>query len=133
MQTELRTLLRDDAGVAAAAAGGVDWDAHPQGKAKPYVVLFLISERTDYHTAGPSGLKSSRVQVDCWAKTKQLARATAAAVEQRLSGFSGLVATVRFKGIFKAGARTDFDKPGAGAEELFRESADYIVWHGAAV
>jgi hypothetical protein len=132
MEEALTALLLADGTVSSLTGAGdrLTWDVIPQGKAGAAAVMYLISAIPDYHTAGPSGLVESRVQIDCRASTKADALALARAIETTLSGYSGTVAGIKFKPIMKVGSRSRFDK--TDAERFYLASADYQVWSGLA-
>lgn len=130
MEEALRALLLTNSTLTGIVATNLSWGVMGQGKAKPGVVMFLISDAPDYHMAGPSGLVESRVQIDCRAAKWTDAKAAARAIEETLSGYRGAIGSIWFKGIFKDSARSGFED--TGAEKFYLESADYIVWHGLA-
>lgn len=130
MEEALRTLLLTSSDLTDVVATNLSWGVLGQGKAKPGVVMFLISGLPDYHMAGPSGLVQSRVQIDCRATKWTDAKAAARAIEETLSGYSGVINSIKFNGIFKDGARSGFEE--TGAEKFYLESADYLIWNGLA-
>ena len=104
----------------------------PQGVKATSIVYNVISEITDHHTQGPSGLVMVRMQIDAYAQTTDAADALARAVKERIDGFSGLMAygsaspqdSVTVQGVFSETARTGYE-PDA---ELFRSSRDFLIW-----
>lgn len=106
------------------------WDTIRQGVTSPAVVLYKISGIPDYHHAGPSGLVQSRVQIDCRAPTRAAALEVARAIEAQLSGYRGIVGTIRFGSILKDGERSSYDR--SEADAYFVVSTDYMIWSGAA-
>jgi hypothetical protein len=111
----------------------------PQGinqaaASQPALVQNLITEQTDYHMAGASGLVSMRVQIDAWAKTPDEAVDLANRAKDRLSGFSGTISwgdttpqsSVSIQGIFAENARDDYDD----LAKMHRRGRDFIIWYG---
>jgi hypothetical protein len=104
------------------------------GTSQPSLVQNLITEQTDYHMAGPSGLVSMRVQIDAWAKTPDEAVNLANRVKDRLSGFSGTITwgdstpqnSVAIQGIFAENGRDGYDD----VAKMHRRGRDFIVWYG---
>lgn len=132
MEEALTALLLADATVSSLTGSGnrLTWDVISQGQSGAAAVMYLISGIPDYHTAGPSGLVESRVQIDCRATKKADAVALARAIEAVLSGYSGTVAGIKFNPIFKISDRSRFEK--TDAEAFYLASADYQVWSGLA-
>jgi hypothetical protein len=100
----------------------------PQNVAVPYATMQRISGNRDMHMQGPSGLVSSRVQIDCYGLTYAASKKVARAVEARLSGFSGSNGSTTFDGIFLDAERDDYSDD-ATPSKLFRTSLDFIIWH----
>lgn len=129
MQVDLRALLLSDAGLSAACGGRVHWQTAPQGGALPVLVLNRVSVVPAYTFGGEDALRSTRVQIDVWARTYAEAADIAATLRGLLSGFSGNFGETRFQGIF-LGALRDFRDDGAADDDgLARVSADYIINH----
>jgi hypothetical protein len=133
----IRALLLGDATISGMVGGTrIHPGILPQGTAQtsnvPAIVQNLISEASDYHMQGASGLGSARVQVDCWAQTPDAAVLLAGLVFDRLSGHRGVVTygsnspqdEVEIKGIFHEQSRDDYDD----VAKLHRRSRDYTVW-----
>ena len=120
MEQQLTALL------ATVADGRRHWVRAPQKIRPPYVILQRIGGRAKYHMQGPSGLVSSRVQIDVYAEKYAEAKAIAAQVKALVSGYSA--GTIQ--AIFIDGER---DLPAADAGEvssLFRKSIDISIHHG---
>lgn len=104
----------------------------PQGVTAPSVVQNLITEASDYHTQGPSGLGAARVQIDCWALTADQSVVLGDMVHDELSGFSGIVtwgsnsppSDLLIRGIFKDQGRDDYDP----VSKLYSRRRDFMVW-----
>lgn len=119
MEELLTTLL------APVAGGARHWVKAPQKTPAPYVVMSWVSGPRNYHMQGPSGLVSSRVQIDCYDKTYLAAKALARAVRTILSGYRGGV----IQGVFLDSER-DLPASDAGTvNHLFRVSLDFMVHH----
>jgi hypothetical protein len=129
MEEALVAYLLDDASLSALVADRITWTIRPQGSTLPAVVLTGVDALPDYTMSGPSGLVSSRLQVDCWAMTYAGGKQIARAVEAALSGIDVVRGGVALRGGFKQGERDSFEKS-TGGTELYRVSEDYIIWHG---
>lgn len=124
----LRTLLTQDAAVAAIVAARVYPIRLPQSIKDASIVYNRIDEETSYNMAGSSEVERVRVQVDSISTVVGQAATLANVVCDRLSGFRGTVDGVEFLGMFKAGGREDYD---AGME-MYRVSRDYNIWYRSA-
>lgn len=127
MEEDLRALILADAGVTALVGTRVSWDERPQGSAVPAIVLWLISQPIDYDLGGAITLVETRVQADCWGRTKASAKATARALAALLSGYSGEQGGTRFQGVFQDNARDTRDF--TVADPLFLSSIDFLIRH----
>jgi hypothetical protein len=128
MEEVLRSVLLEAADVAALVGSRIHWVRSPQGSASPRIVLYRIDGLRDMTMQGPSGLVSSRVQVDCIGTTYGSAKGAARAVAARLNGFSGWPSGIRFEGCFLIGERDDFEDADT-PDKLFRTSLDFNIWH----
>jgi hypothetical protein len=95
-----------------------------------FVNLHVITAPRDYHSTGASGLRETRVQVDCWAETYAKAKGIARAVEAVVSGYSGTVGGVWFQGIFIDTERDDDTGNAGDGVTRYRTMLDLSVWHG---
>lgn len=135
----LRQFLLDDPAVLA-AVGGTSAQAriYPvrlvQGQKNPSVVYNRISGGGDHHMQGASGLRQTRMQIDCWAVRQDQAVSLADLVKQRIDGIgpqtvlygsSSPTDDMIIQGVFMAMEREDYDD----AAELYRVSRDYIIWY----
>jgi hypothetical protein len=135
LRPALRAYLLADATVSAAVGSS---RIHPtilpqgtNGPAVPAVVYNVISEVTDHHMAGASGLVMVRMQVDAYAATPNEADSLSRAIKDRIDGVSGAWAygtdspqdSVTVQGVFAETARTDY-QPDA---KLYRSSRDYLI------
>jgi hypothetical protein len=120
----LRTLLLADPTVSSIVGGTRVFPLRvPQGEKGDSLVYNRVSEDTEYSLAGASHLSVTRVQVDAWSTRVDGARLLANAVQDRLSGYRGMVAGVPVQGAFLVGGREDWD----GEAQMFRVSRDYNV------
>lgn len=132
----LRAYLLGDSEIAATVTAGSVTRLYPillpQGITLPSIVYSLITEGTDYHMQGPSGLVQVRMQIDCWALTADAAVALANLVKDRLSGLRGTVAfgsespqeEIIIRGVFHDQGRDDYDP----IPKLYRRQCDYLIW-----
>jgi hypothetical protein len=124
MQLVLANLLIAHAPLKALVDNRIHWDTMPQGLVMPNIVMFVISGVTSYTMRGASDLAMTRVQFDSRGATAASARAVANALNDRLSGFSGVYAGFKFQGCFAQGQRTRFDKDGNAT--WFTDSRDFV-------
>ena len=129
----LRAYLLADPTIASAVGGTrVHPVVLPQGVKATSLVYNVISEITDHHTQGPSGLVMVRMQLDAYAQTTDAADALARAVKERIDGFAGVWTygasspsdAVEVQGVFADTARSDYQSD----PELFRSSRDYRIF-----
>jgi hypothetical protein len=128
----LRAYLLADATISAAVGGTRIYPTvMPQGVKATSAVYNVISEISDHHTQGPSGLVMVRMQVDAYALTTDAADALARAVKERIDGFAGVWTygassppdAVEVQGIFADTARTGYQSDA----QLYRSSRDYLI------
>lgn len=114
-------------GLLASVAGGQRyWVRAPQKVKQPYVVMQKVGGTPDYHMTGPSGLVSSRVQIDVYGDTFTLVTSISRQIKTILSGYAGGA----IQAIFVDSERS---LPAADAGEvnaLFRNTIDIIIHHG---
>lgn len=127
MEQALRDLL-----LAAALAGDitpatmeVSWLEHPQGVARPGIVLTPVSGTEPYAQDGPIGLQQATVQVDIYADDRDQAAAIAGQVRAVLSGYRGPGTGGRFEGIFLTATRAGRETGTNEAERPWRRSMDF--------
>lgn len=89
--------MEEDLRARAIAAGVAEfhWDEAPQGTALPYAVALTVSDPRPQHLRGYTGMRVTRVQIDCFAKTAKDSRDLA---EVLIAGLSdpGTVGDTRF-------------------------------------
>lgn len=128
METALRARLKDDAGVAALVANRIDWGVRTQNAALPAIVLTTVADQRDQHMAGFATYRPTRVQIDCYGKTKaeaaSLREAVIAAIvpEATNSGVSFLRAFVNT--VLDRGDQTE-------TGFIHRVLIDLSIWHNA--
>lgn len=99
----------------------------------PAIQLQRISDLRYSHLRGAASLARPRYQVDCWATTFQAATQLGSLCRQRLDGFVGQWTdgspgtTVQVAVEFESQTDLFEEEIGGG---LFRNSADYFVFHG---
>lgn len=89
IQQGLRTLLITDGTITGLIGERCYGVLLPQDPTLPALVLTTISDSPDYTHQNASGLEETRFQIDSWAASLSGARALAAAVKSKLSGFEG--------------------------------------------
>ena len=100
-----------------------------QGTALPAIAYRLVADVSENSHDGPSGLARARIQFDCWAKTKEEARAVSAELRHALVGIRRTVGAVVLQGAFKLTEQATFE-PDVG---LRRRVVDLAIWHSEAV
>lgn len=126
MQGALRARIT---GAATTAGTRVYWVDRPQAAALPAVTLQTISDPRPQHLKGFDELRSTRVQVDCWADTYAAARSLLEAV------LAAVVPWDTSNGIrFDRAMVDNTDDSGERAGEKFvhRHRADLIVFWATA-
>lgn len=126
METAMRARLLADAAVSAVCGDRVAWTNRPQASAYPAVTMLVISDQYDQHMKGFQGLRGTRVQIDC------MARSAAEKVALR----DAVIAAIA--GPFVQGS-TSFDRSqritvrDLGADStggfIHRDSIDLTIWH----
>lgn len=97
-----------------------------QGEGGHAIVYFEVSSQGDQTTQGPSGLVSTRVQVNCFAGSPDEAYGLGLKVKAVLDGYRGTVSGVEIGGVFFDSARDLYDD----TVKLRFRSMDFIVWYG---
>jgi hypothetical protein len=128
LRPALRAYVLADAAVAALCGTRMYPGALPQGVTAPSLVYQEVASSGDHHTAGPSGLARTRMQVTAWARSWDLADQLARAVKARLDGMAGAAgsgdAAVTVQGAFFDGSRDIADDQA----KLCGKAMDFIVW-----
>lgn len=130
----LRAFLLADAAIASAVGNSRIFPVVlRQGVRSPSIVYNLVSEITDQHMQGASGLVFSRYQIDALAVLADDARELADLIKFRIDGFRGEMMTnespptvVNVQGVFSDTARTDY----TSEIDLHRVSRDYFFDYG---
>jgi hypothetical protein len=126
-----RQILLDDPTVASLSGGRIYPVNLPQGVRAPSLVYFRITDFSDYHMLGDSGLQRVFMQLDTWADKHDATVNLADAAHDALSGVSGRIGLggnsptdfVDVRGIFQSNGRDLYDT----TTQLFRMSRDYQV------
>jgi hypothetical protein len=122
MEEDFRAALTSAASVTALVpASRINWLSHPQGAAKPYIVMTTISDADGFTMQGPDGLSEGRVQVDCYAPTALAVKQVSRAAKNVLNGYTG----GGFDLIMHVGSRDSREGGTNEAERLFRVSMDF--------
>jgi hypothetical protein len=134
MQRGIIKLLKDDATVAGLIGARIYPIVRPQDAAFPCAVFRKIDGFRDYHHTGPSGLVSSRLQIDTYALDYPLTKQIQSAIIAVLSGFRGDVAgtgwSYYFGGMFLLGRDDENITDGVGgAYKIYETSIDLGIWH----
>lgn len=118
MESALWTLLTGSSAVTALCGQRIYWDEAPQGGARPYVILQIIS-RTDHpHQQGTRGLETYRVQIDSYAVDRPKARELCKTIEALINGYRA--GELRL-------CLLDTERIESGDGRLARASQDYII------
>lgn len=129
MKQALRSHLLADPDIIGLVGQRIAWAVRPRQDQLPSIVLHRIDGVRDYMMQAPSGLVTSRVQVDCWATTNKQASQISDAVRGSLSGLRQTIDGVEFQGVFLE-VEVDYSEEGSAPDELMhRVSTDYQVWH----
>lgn len=129
MQGDLITYLRQDATIKNLVGNRVT-PVSRYGTDLPAVTVTRISGNAVLTMAGPSSLRRSRVQVDCWAESWTTAQELASAVDAALTGMRGqTLGQTEFQEVALEAVRET--KEGGTAEPgyPFRSMLDFMIWH----
>lgn len=92
-----RAHLIANAGVAALVSSRVRVTQADETDSTPYVLLFLITDASEYHMGGEVGLARCRLQIDCIGAAPLQALNVSEAVRACLSGFRGSMGGVQVR------------------------------------
>ncbi len=123
LEAELRTYTLAGAAVAALVGARMHARMLPQTPTLPAIVYFRVDTRRLHDMDGPDGLPRPRMQVTSWATTPAAAYELAAAVRERLDGYSGTWGTLTIGSCLCVGER-DLDDPDAGRSAV---TQDYMI------
>jgi hypothetical protein len=128
MKTELRALLKANAGLFAEVGNRIEWDMRPHGQTLPALALHLISGPRDYTMRGRVGLTPFRVQMDVWAANRTDREDARNALVAALDNFpSGDLKALFIDNEGSDGEPAD-GPDSTGSSNLFRARLDVIVW-----
>lgn len=137
MEAEFRSILANDAAVAALVAARLYWGIIPQAATDPCIRLTKVNRIADAHHGGASGLDSTLVQVDI--RTKHIdgsAAPFAQAVAIRDAVVTKLHAKrltqdgIEFKSILLTSERHRAEKPDTTLYHTIQ--LDFEMWTGVA-
>lgn len=126
-----RSLLLADPTVNALCGGRCFPVNLPQDQRSPSLVYLRITDFSDYHMLGDSGLQHVFMQVDSWADKHDSSVNLADAAHDAISGFRGRAIYgsnspqdfIDVRGIFQTNGRDLYDN----TVQLFRMSRDYQI------
>lgn len=126
-----RQLLISDAAVNSLSGGRVFPVSLPQGQRAPSLVYLRITDFSDYHMLGDSGLQRIFMQLDAWADKHDSSVNLSDAAHDALTGFRGRVTFgsnspadfIDVRGVFQTNGRDLFDN----TVQLYRQSRDYQI------
>lgn len=102
----------------------------PEKLELPAIQMTYVSDVGEWHLRGANNLRRVRVQLDCWATTRDAVYALGRLVRQRLNGYqgdftdgSGGTIRIQLARLDDAGERFEEDIHGG----LCRHSADYFL------
>ena len=126
-----RALVLSDPTVNSLCGGRMFTVNLPEGERSPSLVYFRITDFSDYHMQGDSGLQRIFMQLDSWATKHDASVNLADAAHDAISGFRGRAVFsgnspadfVDIRGIFQTNGRDLFDD----TVQMFRMSRDYQI------
>ena len=120
--------MQEDLRARALAAGVAEfhWGEAPEGIALPYAVATVVSDPRPEHLKGYTGMRVTRVQIDCFDKTDKSAGALAEVVIAGLSD-PGVTGATKF-GRCRAEGPTDLTENVAG-KTVHRKLIQLFVAH----
>lgn len=125
MEEEIRALLLGATAITNHVENSVNFVTHPDNESLPGIVLQRIDGGSEYTLTGQSSLKSSRIQIDCYASTYAVAKVLSREVFNTLSGFKNDM----FKGVFHVSSREGREVGTNSADRPYRVSLDFNVHH----
>lgn len=121
--SDLWNYLKDDAGVAAIATGGVYRVRRKQGTGYPCLVITRNAVERGHDLSGGAGYSRPTVDFDCYAMTPEAADSLANAVRTALQGFSGTIGATEIMACLMGDEAQLYEQP--------IESSDAGVFHTA--
>jgi hypothetical protein len=129
MEAQFRSLLADDAAIAALVGARIYWNAIPQTASDPCVVMYVISRLADAHHGGANGLNNWLVQIDVRALTFASAIAVRDAIVAKLHAKRFSQGGLKITTVLQS-ERQRSEKPGT---TLYHQvQLDFSVWSGNA-
>ena len=127
IEEALKTVLTNDAGVAALVAGRIYPVILPQKPTYPVLTYQKVGGAADLVLAGESGLSRNLFQIDAYGYTYAAAKALAKAVQTALNGKEFTISTVNIGSITMKSDRDLYEE----AIKIHRVSMDFSIWHNA--
>lgn len=127
IETEIRNILRDDAGVHAIISGRVNASKKlPPGTLYPAINFFRVSAGSVQSMSGASGLGSGRFQFNCWSPSFAQAADLREAVRLAIQGKRNLDDGGRLhNGVFENAMDVD---PAEGSQN-YNCLIDFTIWY----
>lgn len=126
----IRTLLVAQPSITALISDRVWPDVLPQDAVFPAATYQIIAIEHLGKLTGPTGLVTTTLQIDAWAKTRLAANEVANEIRSELNRFRGIAGAETVRDIFADTGRTDYEPPEDGSDNgLYRLSRDYRIWH----
>jgi hypothetical protein len=126
--------LLDSAAVTDIVGQRLNWGTRVQGEPLPAITLQVVSDPRLSHLKGADGARTTRLQVDCWAKDMLVTLALASAVIATLQP-PAIVSGKKFGGARVDGQRDLGETVGSGnaaqssGTYIHRQSVDLIIRH----
>jgi hypothetical protein len=126
----LASHLGDSSSVSALVGDRIRPDVVTQNSSLPAIRYELIAEEPWNVLSGETSESQSRVQFDCYAMTRIQANQLAAAVKNRLHGFSGSLGNIVVVDCFVDNQYDTVDPPVAGGNKFRkRRVMDFVITH----
>lgn len=123
IESAFRTLLANDAAVAALVSARIYPRKLPQNPTLPALTYFRVSTLSEFSHDGPA-LEGPLFQVSVWSKSAEQAQQLALAVKRAANGFRGFVGGVEIGGTF---LRNHFELY-EDTTEIYHHPLDFRVW-----
>ncbi len=131
--TTIRQMLLDNGDIAAAVAERIYPDAPEQNAARPFIVYHEISGTSEANLEGPSGFAQDRLQIDCFADTRQAASDLRQLCRLTLQGYRGDPGGLFIHEIFIEGLSGEYEPPVDDSDQgRYVRRFDAIVSHAEA-
>lgn len=122
VESDIYTRLINHSGVIGIVASRIYPLTLPQNTAYPALTYFKVSDVPEHAMGADADIKTTRIQVSCWADTYNVAKALEAQVKLALSRYrSGYI-----KDCFLEGSIDLYDS----GEGIYQIPVDFIVFYG---